>query len=93
MLRRPPSRPHANRMRRQAHPGPDAADRKREQRRLAQRDYRRRLDAGHITVVVEIDSAAIEMLVTNRWLLDEERGDRRKIGAALGAFVEEATRP
>jgi len=89
MLRRPP-RPHANRMRRQAHPGPDAADRKREQRRLAQRDYRRRLDAGHITVVVEIDNAVIEMLVTNRWLLDCECDDRKKIGAALSAMVADA---
>ncbi|MBR0746194.1 hypothetical protein JQ582_19875 [Bradyrhizobium japonicum] len=79
-------------MRRKSHPGPDAAARKREQRRLAQRDYRRRLDAGHITVVVEIDSAVIEMLVTNRWLLNDERDDRRKIGAALSAFVAEATR-
>ncbi|MCA1533715.1 hypothetical protein I6F21_14205 [Bradyrhizobium sp. NBAIM03] len=92
---RPPSRPHANRMRRQAHPGPDAAARKREQRRLAQRDYRRRFDDGLIVVPVEIDGLdgdVVEMLVRNRWLLDDERCDRRKIGAALSAFVAEATR-
>lgn len=77
MLHRPPSR------RRQRND-------QRERRRLAQREYRRRLDAGRMSVAVEIDAAVVEMLVTSHWLADSETADRNKIGKALAAMVTEA---
>jgi hypothetical protein len=80
MLSRPP-----NSRRRQRHE-------KRERRRLAQIQYRRRIDAGRITVTVEIDGDVIEMLVASRWLIDGECHDRKKIGMALSAMVAEAAK-
>ncbi|MGY4602633.1 hypothetical protein ACVW16_001045 [Bradyrhizobium sp. USDA 4474] len=65
---------------------------KRERRRLAQREYRRRLDAGRMAVSVEISADVIEMLIASRWLLDSESSDRSKIGLALGAMVAEAAK-
>jgi hypothetical protein len=64
----------------------------RERRRLAQREYRRRLDAGRITVAVEIDAAVVEMLVASRWLPDGDSADRKQIGKALSAMVAEAAK-
>jgi hypothetical protein len=65
---------------------------KRERRRLAQRRYRARFDAGRFTVAVEIDGAVVEMLLATGWLIDGERDDRKKIGMALSAMVAEAAK-
>ena len=83
MHARPPSR---RRLRQ------DPRERRRELRRVAQREYRRRLDAGRITVTVEIDGGVIEMLIANHWLHEDESGDRRKIALALSAMVAEAAK-
>jgi hypothetical protein len=76
------------------HDRPPAADRKRakrERRRLAQREYRRRFDAGKFTVAVEIDGNVVEMLRSTGWL-DGECHDRKKIAKALSAMVAEAAK-
>ena len=65
---------------------------KRERRRLAQREYRRRLDAGRMTVSVEIDGDVITMLISSHWLLDGECTDRKKIARAIGAMLAEAAK-
>lgn len=65
---------------------------RRERRRLAQREYRRRIDAGRMTISVEVSCEVIEMLVANHWLADGECDDRRKIALALGAMVAEAAK-
>jgi hypothetical protein len=74
---------------------PPTADQRaatRERRRLAQRRYRQRLDAGRMTVAVEIDGDVIEMLINSHWLDAGECHDRRKIGMALAAMVAEAAK-
>jgi hypothetical protein len=76
------------------HTRPPASDRKRakrERRRLAQREYRRRLDEGKLLVEFEIDADVIDMLVSNNWL-DGKCEDRKKIGKALSAMVAEAAK-
>jgi hypothetical protein len=64
----------------------------RERRRLAQREYRRRFDAGRFAVVVEIGGDEIELLVANHWLPEGECTDRKKIGAAISAMLKEAAK-
>ena len=79
---------------------PDASKRaKRERRRLAQRAYRRRFDAGHMAVSVEIGGEVIEMLVASHWLDHGEINmdnlsteDRKKIAKAIGAMLAEAAK-
>jgi hypothetical protein len=78
MLRRAPSR------RRQR-------NEKRERRRLAQREYRRRLDEGRMSVMIEIDGDVVEMLIASHWL-DDGCDDRKKIAKALSAMVAEAAK-
>jgi hypothetical protein len=59
---------------------------KRERRRLAQREYRRRFDDGEIMVAVEIDGidgAVVDMLIGNDWLTKAESHDRKKIAKAI----------
>jgi hypothetical protein len=96
MLRRPPSR---RRSKTKSKPvlvsAADARRRKlkRERRRLAQREYRRRFDAGRMSVSVEIDGAVVDMLIASNWLLDGESADRKKIGIALSAMIAEAAKP
>ncbi|WP_409191040.1 hypothetical protein [Bradyrhizobium sp. RDM4] len=65
---------------------------KRERRRLVQRDYRRRLYEGRMSVAVEIDGDVIAMLIASHWLADGDSDDRAKIGKALGAMVSEAAK-
>jgi hypothetical protein len=65
----------------------DHTDRKRQRRRQAQRDYRRRLVAGRIMVSVMVDADVVELLISARWLLADESGDRRKIGQAVGSML------
>jgi hypothetical protein len=77
---------------------PSAADRKRndkrQRRRLAQREYRRRFDDGRIVVAVEIDGidgADVDMLIANDWL-DRGCDDRKKIAKAIAAMLAEAAK-
>jgi hypothetical protein len=74
---------------------PPAADRRRAQRqrrRLAQREYRRRLDAGRFKVSPEIDGDVVELLIVSKWLPASDRDDRKKIAKALSAMLSEAAK-
>lgn len=67
----------------------------RTRRRLAQREYRRRFDAGLITVAVEIDGLdgdVVAMLTATGWLKQAERDDRKKIATAIGKMIAEAAK-
>jgi hypothetical protein len=86
MLQRPPAR------RRQRND-------KRERRRLAERDYRRRFKAGKFTVAVEIDDRVVDMMLAPVWLKSGEisdklttADDRKKIGAAIASMLAEAAK-
>jgi hypothetical protein len=79
MLHRPPAR---------RRPRQD----QRERRRLAQREYRRRFDAGKWIEPVEIDADVIEMLIATGWLKQTEREDHKRIGVAISAMMAEAAK-
>jgi hypothetical protein len=81
-----------------------AAD-KRERRRIAQRNYRRRYDAGKFTVAVEVDLRVVDMLRATVWLKIGDIGDsagkkieeltsadRKTIGAVLAAMLADAAK-
>ena len=82
-------------------PPPTDADRK-ERRRRAQRDYRRRYDAGCMVVPVEVDGAMIAMLIATGWLIKDEsedhkkrtdaEPDRAKIGQAITALLADTAK-
>ena len=66
---------------------PNDPDAKREKRRIAQREYRRRYDAGRWIEPVEVDNDVVEMLIATGWLKPDG-----KVADAIGRMLREAAK-
>ena len=55
--------------------------------RARTRRYRKRLHAGIVTAIVELDGDVITMLLRSHWLTEEESVDRRAIGRAISTML------
>ena len=73
----------------------DAAmrEKKRQQRRLAQRRWRKRKRERMMLVEFEISRSVIRKLVATGWLLDHERDDKAQVSETLRALVEDMRPP
>jgi hypothetical protein len=68
------------------------ADRRAELRRERDKRYRRRVSEGKGVAMVEYSAGMLNLLIRTEWLRECDAGDARKVGEALAAMVEDATR-